>query len=227
MLGKCTASEEAFGVPQPHPPKNSTTREVLFHHEKEMREYKPQSLCWKATIWLDVERMFACLPSSFCLPKDLVYVTYYMDNNLTNPYLQWKKLGAPAFPSPKQFQKIREAEVWCTGKQLWTLNWSDIHLAMQYSSEDEFRSKPYSIQRSGLMWIGWHRILLTITVRRANQGLYFSCRSDVQRSQISRNFETGEITPKTIFLRITYNPYFPIRPKSFCWFWNINASFKT
>ncbi|XP_048359812.1 alpha-L-iduronidase isoform X2 [Sphaerodactylus townsendi] len=42
--------------------------------------------------------------------KDLVYVTYYMDNNLTNPYLQWKKLGAPAFPSPKQFQKIREAE---------------------------------------------------------------------------------------------------------------------
>ncbi|XP_054842405.1 alpha-L-iduronidase isoform X2 [Eublepharis macularius] len=43
-------------------------------------------------------------------PKELVYVTYYMDNNLTNPYLQWKKLGAPDFPSPEQFQKIREAE---------------------------------------------------------------------------------------------------------------------
>ncbi|XP_015274811.1 PREDICTED: alpha-L-iduronidase-like, partial [Gekko japonicus] len=48
--------------------------------------------------------------TNYPICKDLVYVTYYMDNNLTNPYLQWKKLGAPAFPSPKQFQKIREAE---------------------------------------------------------------------------------------------------------------------
>ncbi|XP_060619697.2 alpha-L-iduronidase isoform X1 [Anolis sagrei] len=42
--------------------------------------------------------------------KELVYVTYYMDNNLTNPYLQWKKLGAPDFPSLKQMEQIREAE---------------------------------------------------------------------------------------------------------------------
>lgn len=46
-----------------------------------------------------------------CPFKDLVYVTYYLDNNLTNPYLQWKKVGAPDFPSLKQLQQIRDAEV--------------------------------------------------------------------------------------------------------------------
>nr|XP_034996646.1 alpha-L-iduronidase isoform X1 [Zootoca vivipara]XP_034996648.1 alpha-L-iduronidase isoform X1 [Zootoca vivipara]XP_034996649.1 alpha-L-iduronidase isoform X1 [Zootoca vivipara] len=42
--------------------------------------------------------------------KGLVYITYYLDNYLTNPYLQWKKLGAPDFPSPKQLEQIRAAE---------------------------------------------------------------------------------------------------------------------
>ncbi|XP_025905704.1 alpha-L-iduronidase [Nothoprocta perdicaria] len=42
--------------------------------------------------------------------EDLVYVTYYLDNNQTNPYLIWKKLGSPDFPSPEQFQQIRDAE---------------------------------------------------------------------------------------------------------------------
>uniref|UniRef100_A0A452HH62 Uncharacterized protein n=1 Tax=Gopherus agassizii TaxID=38772 RepID=A0A452HH62_9SAUR len=41
---------------------------------------------------------------------DLVYVTYYLDNNLTNPYLEWKKVGSPDFPSVKQFEQIRDAE---------------------------------------------------------------------------------------------------------------------
>uniref|UniRef100_A0A8C8RJR2 Alpha-L-iduronidase n=1 Tax=Pelusios castaneus TaxID=367368 RepID=A0A8C8RJR2_9SAUR len=41
---------------------------------------------------------------------ELVYVTYYLDNNLTNPYLEWKKVGSPDFPSVKQFQQIRDAE---------------------------------------------------------------------------------------------------------------------
>ncbi|XP_037758171.1 alpha-L-iduronidase isoform X6 [Chelonia mydas] len=41
---------------------------------------------------------------------DLVYVTYYLDNNLTNPYLEWKKVESPDFPSVKQFQQIRDAE---------------------------------------------------------------------------------------------------------------------
>ncbi|NXU03091.1 IDUA iduronidase, partial [Buphagus erythrorhynchus] len=42
--------------------------------------------------------------------RELVYVTYYMDNNQTNPYLKWKNLGSPDFPSPEQFQQIRDAE---------------------------------------------------------------------------------------------------------------------
>ncbi|NWW46993.1 IDUA iduronidase, partial [Pedionomus torquatus] len=42
--------------------------------------------------------------------RELVYVTYYLDNNQTNPYLKWKKLGSPDFPSPQQFQQIRDAE---------------------------------------------------------------------------------------------------------------------
>uniref|UniRef100_A0A674K0R2 Alpha-L-iduronidase n=1 Tax=Terrapene triunguis TaxID=2587831 RepID=A0A674K0R2_9SAUR len=41
---------------------------------------------------------------------ELVYVTYLLDNNLTNPYLEWKKVGSPDFPSVKQFQQIRDAE---------------------------------------------------------------------------------------------------------------------
>ncbi|XP_019346255.1 alpha-L-iduronidase isoform X2 [Alligator mississippiensis] len=41
---------------------------------------------------------------------ELVYVTHYLDNNLTNPYLEWKKLGSPDFPSVKQFQQLRDAE---------------------------------------------------------------------------------------------------------------------
>ncbi|XP_027302242.3 alpha-L-iduronidase isoform X1 [Anas platyrhynchos] len=42
--------------------------------------------------------------------KEPVYMTYYLDNNQTNPYLKWKELGSPDFPSPEQFQQIRDAE---------------------------------------------------------------------------------------------------------------------
>ncbi|XP_063150928.1 alpha-L-iduronidase [Candoia aspera] len=42
--------------------------------------------------------------------RELAYVTYYMDNNLTNPYLQWKKMGMPDFPSQIQLEQIRDAE---------------------------------------------------------------------------------------------------------------------
>uniref|UniRef100_UPI00398F51F0 alpha-L-iduronidase isoform X2 n=1 Tax=Pristiophorus japonicus TaxID=55135 RepID=UPI00398F51F0 len=41
---------------------------------------------------------------------ELVYVIYHLDNNDTNPYLQWKNLGRPDFPTVKQFHIIREME---------------------------------------------------------------------------------------------------------------------
>lgn len=52
------------------------------------------------------------LLSFICVPEEPVYMTYYLDNNQTNPYLKWKELGSPDFPSPEQFQQIRDAEVW-------------------------------------------------------------------------------------------------------------------
>ncbi|NXX79394.1 IDUA iduronidase, partial [Urocolius indicus] len=42
--------------------------------------------------------------------RELVYVTYYLDNNQTNPYLKWRELGSPDFPSPEQFRHMRDAE---------------------------------------------------------------------------------------------------------------------
>ncbi|XP_044160426.1 alpha-L-iduronidase isoform X2 [Bufo gargarizans] len=41
---------------------------------------------------------------------DLVYVTYYMDNMLTNPFLEWQKTGSPDFPSVEEFKLIRDME---------------------------------------------------------------------------------------------------------------------
>ncbi|XP_063314791.1 alpha-L-iduronidase isoform X2 [Pelobates fuscus] len=48
--------------------------------------------------------------TNFPKSKDPVYVTYYIDNNLTNPYLAWQKTGGPDFPTIKQFKQIRDAE---------------------------------------------------------------------------------------------------------------------
>ncbi|XP_032297079.1 alpha-L-iduronidase isoform X2 [Coturnix japonica] len=42
--------------------------------------------------------------------REPMYVMYYLDNHQTNPYLKWKKLGSPDFPSPEQFQQIRDDE---------------------------------------------------------------------------------------------------------------------
>lgn len=40
----------------------------------------------------------------------LLYTTYYMDNNATNPYQLWQSMGSPDFPTPQQFRRIREAQ---------------------------------------------------------------------------------------------------------------------
>ncbi|XP_028658424.2 alpha-L-iduronidase [Erpetoichthys calabaricus] len=41
---------------------------------------------------------------------ELMYTLYYLDNNATNPYLLWKNLGSPIFPTTKQFQQLRNTE---------------------------------------------------------------------------------------------------------------------
>uniref|UniRef100_A0A8C6L9U4 Alpha-L-iduronidase n=1 Tax=Nothobranchius furzeri TaxID=105023 RepID=A0A8C6L9U4_NOTFU len=42
--------------------------------------------------------------------KGLVYVTYYMDNNVTNPYQLWQNMGGPDYPTAEQFRNIRNVE---------------------------------------------------------------------------------------------------------------------
>uniref|UniRef100_A0A8C6LA10 Alpha-L-iduronidase n=1 Tax=Nothobranchius furzeri TaxID=105023 RepID=A0A8C6LA10_NOTFU len=44
-----------------------------------------------------------------CCPG-LVYVTYYMDNNVTNPYQLWQNMGGPDYPTAEQFRNIRNVE---------------------------------------------------------------------------------------------------------------------
>ncbi|KAJ8397109.1 hypothetical protein AAFF_G00009630 [Aldrovandia affinis] len=42
--------------------------------------------------------------------KGLVYVAYYLDNNVTNPYQLWKSFGTPDFPTAEQFRQLRSQE---------------------------------------------------------------------------------------------------------------------
>ncbi|XP_077571474.1 alpha-L-iduronidase [Stigmatopora nigra] len=42
--------------------------------------------------------------------KGLVYVTYLMDNNVSNPYQTWQKMGSPSYPTREQFMEIRKAQ---------------------------------------------------------------------------------------------------------------------
>ncbi|KAM4576977.1 alpha-L-iduronidase isoform 1-T1 [Odontesthes bonariensis] len=42
--------------------------------------------------------------------KGLVYVTYYMDNNVTSPYQLWQTMGRPDYPTAEQFRHLRSVE---------------------------------------------------------------------------------------------------------------------
>ncbi|MEQ2241012.1 hypothetical protein ILYODFUR_021042, partial [Ilyodon furcidens] len=42
--------------------------------------------------------------------KGLVYVTYYMDNSVTNPYQLWQSVGCPDYPTAQQFRHLRSVE---------------------------------------------------------------------------------------------------------------------
>lgn len=40
-----------------------------------------------------------------------MYVTYYLDNNVTNPYQLWQNMGSPDYPTAEQFRRLRSVEV--------------------------------------------------------------------------------------------------------------------
>uniref|UniRef100_A0A672JDS7 Alpha-L-iduronidase n=1 Tax=Salarias fasciatus TaxID=181472 RepID=A0A672JDS7_SALFA len=42
--------------------------------------------------------------------KDLVYVTYYMDNNVSSPYQLWQSMRSPDFPTAEQFRRLRSLQ---------------------------------------------------------------------------------------------------------------------
>lgn len=41
----------------------------------------------------------------------LVYVTYYIDNNVSNPYQLWQNMGRPDYPTAQQFRRLRSVQV--------------------------------------------------------------------------------------------------------------------
>lgn len=42
--------------------------------------------------------------------KGLMYVTHYMDNNVTNPFKLWENMGSPDYPTAQQFTQLRSQE---------------------------------------------------------------------------------------------------------------------
>ncbi|XP_072528084.1 alpha-L-iduronidase [Salminus brasiliensis] len=40
----------------------------------------------------------------------LMYVTHYLDNNVSNPYELWRQMGSPDYPTPQQFTQLRSRE---------------------------------------------------------------------------------------------------------------------
>jgi len=60
----------------------------------------------------DKNTEYACIYSSI-LPVfvGLMYVTHYMDNNVTNPFKLWESMGSPDYPNEQQFKTLRSQEV--------------------------------------------------------------------------------------------------------------------
>ncbi|CAG5920346.1 unnamed protein product [Menidia menidia] len=42
--------------------------------------------------------------------EGLLYVTYYMDNNVSSPYQLWQSMGSPDYPTAEQFRHLRSLE---------------------------------------------------------------------------------------------------------------------
>lgn len=42
--------------------------------------------------------------------KGLMYITYYIDNNVTNPYQLWQSMGSPDYPTADQFRRLRSVQ---------------------------------------------------------------------------------------------------------------------
>lgn len=92
--------------------------------------------------------------------KGLVYATYYMANNATNPYQLWQSMGSPDFPTPQQFRKLRQAQDPVVGKPLPVPPGDTLSLKAKLSVPSVLlihvcaRPKPPPDQVNGLRFIG-------------------------------------------------------------------------
>uniref|UniRef100_A0AAX7SPC2 Alpha-L-iduronidase n=1 Tax=Astatotilapia calliptera TaxID=8154 RepID=A0AAX7SPC2_ASTCA len=59
-----------------------------------------------STITDDVTVSLKGLPAQ----NGLMYVTYYLDNNVTNPYELWQNTGSPDYPTAEQLRRLRSVE---------------------------------------------------------------------------------------------------------------------
>ncbi|KAJ8005777.1 hypothetical protein DPEC_G00121410 [Dallia pectoralis] len=75
--------------------------------------------CWQATVLIYNSHDNCTSPVAdqvnvsligFAWPPGLVYMTFYLDNNVTNPYQLWKNMGSPDYPSAEQFRQLRNME---------------------------------------------------------------------------------------------------------------------
>uniref|UniRef100_A0A8D0A068 Alpha-L-iduronidase n=1 Tax=Sander lucioperca TaxID=283035 RepID=A0A8D0A068_SANLU len=69
---------------------------------------------WQATVLVynSDDNMVHFSPAcylSVCNPG-LVYVAYYIDNNVTNPYRLWQSMGSPDYPTAEQFRRLRSVQ---------------------------------------------------------------------------------------------------------------------
>lgn len=53
----------------------------------------------------------AAATSCWVLPAGLRYVTFYLDNQVSNPSRLWQDMGRPDFPSVDQFRLLRSQQV--------------------------------------------------------------------------------------------------------------------
>lgn len=68
---------------------------------------------------LEVQQTFVSVSPWFIQPccyrpvcsAGLVYVTYYIDNNVSNPYQLWQNMGRPDYPTAQQFRSLRSVQV--------------------------------------------------------------------------------------------------------------------
>uniref|UniRef100_A0A3Q1ISV6 Uncharacterized protein n=1 Tax=Anabas testudineus TaxID=64144 RepID=A0A3Q1ISV6_ANATE len=104
LLGETQVVAEVFNSPGA----NSSTVGVLSSSHKPVIPGGSDS--WQAAVLVYNSDDNSTSTRTDGLTKYLVYVTYYMDNNVTNPYQLWQNMGSPDYPTAEQFRRLRSTQ---------------------------------------------------------------------------------------------------------------------